>query len=73
MGEDKTTTPPHHLSFQTAITDPIDLKLSGYDHMGHLRSLRRPTLTWSNLTSFVMTYLDHSHPIETTPHKLVKN
>ena len=46
---------------------------SGYDHMGYFRSLRIPTLTWSNLTSFVMTYHDHSHPIETNIYESVKN
>ena len=50
----------------------IGLKLSEYDHMGDLISLRKPTLTWSNLTSFVMTYLDHSHPIETNTYNSAK-
>ena len=59
--------------YKLAKNQDIGLKLSEYDHMGYLISLRRPTLTWSNLTSFVMTYLDHSHPIETNPHKLAKH
>ena len=29
----------------------INLKLSGYDHSGHLRSFRKPKLILSNLTS----------------------
>ena len=41
--------------------------------MGYLRSPRRPTLTWSDLTSFVMTYHDHGHPIKTNPYKAAKN
>ena len=40
--------------------------------MGHLRSLRRPTLTWSNLTLIFMTYHDNGHPIKTNPYKLAK-
>ena len=58
--------------YELAKNEDIGLKLSEYDHMGYLILLRRPTLIWSNLTSFVMTYLDHSHPIETNPHKLAK-
>ena len=41
--------------------------------MGYLKSLRRPTLTLSNLTSFVMTYHDHSHPMKTNTYKSAKN
>ena len=40
--------------------------------MGYLKSLRIPTLTWSNLTSLVMTYYDHVHPIKTNTYKSAK-
>ena len=52
-------------TYKSAKNYDIGLKLSEYDHMGYLISLRRPTLTWSNLTSFIMTYHDNGHPIKT--------
>ena len=55
--------------YKSAKNEDIDLKLSRYDHMCLLRSFRRPTLTWSDLTSFVMTYHYHGHPIKTNPYK----
>ena len=36
---------------KSAKNQDIYLKLSGYDHKGLLGSLRKPALTWSNLTS----------------------
>ena len=47
----------------------IGLKISEYDDMGCLKSLRRPTLTWSSLTSFVLTYHDHGYPIKRNTYK----
>ena len=37
--------------YNSAKNEDIDLNLSGYDQRGHLRSLRRLTLSWPNLTS----------------------
>ena len=37
--------------YKSAKNKDTDMKLSGCDHRGHLTSLKRPTLTWSNLTS----------------------
>ena len=36
--------------YKSAKNEDTELKLSRYDHMYHLTSLKRPTLTWSNLT-----------------------
>ena len=60
-------------SYKSTTNWDIELKLSEYDLMGYLISLRRPTFTWSNLTSFVMTYHDHGHPILTDTYKSAKN
>ena len=43
----------------------IELKLLEFDIMGYIIWLKRPTITLSNLTQVVMTYNDHSHPIQT--------
>ena len=43
----------------------IEPKLSEYDQLGYLIQLKRPTIIWTNLTQVVMTYNDHSHPIQT--------
>ena len=59
--------------YKSAKNEDIDLELSRYGHMCPLRSIRTPTLNWSDLTSFVMTYHDHGHPIKINPYKLVKN
>ena len=59
--------------YKSAKNEDMDMKLSRYDHMCLLRLLTRPTLNWSNLTSFVMTYHDHGHPIKTNPYKSAKN
>ena len=48
--------------YKLAKNEDNDMKLSGYDHRGHFRSHKRPTLSWSNLTSLVLTYHDHGHP-----------
>ena len=60
-------------TYKSAQNSHIGMKLSKYDHTGYLISLKRPTLTWSNLCSFVMTYHHHGHPIKTNPYKLVQN
>ena len=60
-------------TYKSAKNYYIGLKLSEYVLIGYLISLRRPTLTWSNLTSFVMTYHDQGHPNETNIYKSAKN
>ena len=54
--------------YKSAKDKAIDLKLSRYDHMGYLKSLRRIPLILSNLT-----YHDHGHPFKTSPYELAKN
>ena len=49
---------------KSAKDEDIDLKLSWYDHMDHLRSNSWPILTRFNLTSFVLTFHDHGDTIK---------
>ena len=51
-------------SFKSANKKEIGLKPSKYYHRGSLINFLRPVLSWSNLTSFVMTYRNYGHPIE---------
>ena len=37
--------------YKSAKNEDSDMKLSGCDQRGHIRLLKRPNLTWSNLTT----------------------
>ena len=51
-------------SYKSANKKEIGLKPSKYYHRGSLINFLRPVLSWSNLTSFVMTCPNYGHPIE---------
>ena len=57
--------------YKSAKNEDKDLKISGYNHMGNLTSIRKPTLAWFSLTSLSHTYHDHGHQILTNTLKSV--